>query len=323
MTTRQMRVPDVKKPRLLAGRFSRAERRRQRAKISLDEAALTYKTQVRYYTALRKMITFVEQARNEDHLDTLLCNWIRKMWYKGEPLLTIGDGLSALHFFQPWTRRKIPHSWKLFSVWRKVEIPSRAPPLTWELVSSMAAYEWEHHNFQMAVLLLVSFHCLLRTGECLSITPSDVALGPTEGILSLKGTKTGLRHNADEAISITHPLVLEFLRVLVETRHVLNTVSLPIWTGTAAQFRSRFQTLVELMGLETHNFRPYSLRRGGATDMFQQTKSMEAALIRGRWESSRVARLYISDGLSYLPTIKMSEHTKLFLHTFNLQTFTK
>ena len=98
MTTRQMRVPDVKKPRLLAGRFSRAERRRQRAKISLDEAALTYKTQVRYYTALRKMITFVEQARNEDHLDTLLCNWIRKMWYKGEPLLTIGDGLSALHF---------------------------------------------------------------------------------------------------------------------------------------------------------------------------------------------------------------------------------
>jgi hypothetical protein len=48
---------------------------------------------------------------------------------------------------------------------------------------------------------------------------------------------------------------------------------------------------------------------------------MEAALIRGCWESSRVAKLYISDGLSYLPSITMSEHTRLFLSVYNLETF--
>ena len=84
-----MRVHVPRKPRLIAGRFSRAERRRQRAHIHLDEAALTHKTQVRYYSALKKMVRFVELAKSEDHLDALLCRWIRKMWHSGEPLLTM------------------------------------------------------------------------------------------------------------------------------------------------------------------------------------------------------------------------------------------
>ena len=174
----------------------------------------------------------------------------------------------------------------------------------------------------MAVLLLVSFHCLLRTGELLSLTVADIALGADAAVISLKGTKTGIRHNADEAISVTDPIVLEFLRFMVLLRQDLGTTALPIWSQTAAKFRCRFKTLCDLMGLQQFNFRPYSLRRGGATALFQESKSMEMALIRGRWESSRVARLYISDGLSFIPSIKLSEHTKLFLRTFNLATFT-
>ena len=233
-----MRVRENKSTRLIAGRFSRAERCRQRAKIHLDDAALTLKTQVRYYSALRKVLPYVERATNEGQLDTLVCQWVRCMWRTGEPLLTIGDGLSALHFFQPWTKRRLPHAWKLFSVWRKIEIPSRAPPLTWRLVSSMAIYEWERNNFEMAVILLVAFHCLLRTGEFLQLTADDISIGKHEAILSLKGTKTGLRHNADEVISITDDRVLEFLRALVSARKDLSATALPLWTGSAAQFLS-------------------------------------------------------------------------------------
>ena len=265
-----MRVHEKVKPRLLAGRFSRAERKRQRAHINLDDAALSLKTQTRYYLALRKVVKYVECALNEDQLDLLLCKWIRKMWHAGEPLLTIGDALSALHFFQPWTRRKIPHSWKLFSVWRKIELPSRAPPLTWNIVTSMAAYEWEQQHYEMSIILLLAFHCLLRTGEFLSLTPDDISLGESSGVISLKGSKTGLRHNADEAISITDEVVLEFLRILVDTRISLGTTALPLWSQSAAAFRARFRQLCDLMGLTSHQFRPYSLRRGGATDMFQR-----------------------------------------------------
>ena len=310
------------KPRLLAGRFSRAERRRQRARIQLDDAALTEKTQQRYYHALKKLIPYVEKACNEDELDSLTCKWIRRMWSNGEPLLIVGDGLSALHFYQPWTRRKIPHSWRLFSTWRKIEVPARAPPLTWSIVQSLAAYEWQHEHFEMSVLLLLSFHCLLRTGELLTLSADDIVLGEEAGICSLKGTKSGLRHNVDEAISITDVLVLETLRALISVRKATNTTALTLWTGTAAVFRARFKFLLELMGLQAHGFRPYSLRRGSATAMFQQTGSMEAALIRGRWGSSKVARIYISDGLSYLPSIKITLHTKLFMKTFSFATCT-
>ena len=255
--THLMRGRESKTTRILAGRFSRAERRRQRARIHLDDAALTMKTQVRSYNALRKVIPYVEKAPTEDQLDTFVCRWVRKMWRTGEPLSTIGDGLSAIHFYQPWTRRRLPHAWKLFAVWRKIEIPSRAPPITWELISSMAAHEWQQKNFEMAVILLVAFHCLLRTGEFLSITAADVSLGENTGLISLKGTKAGLRHNADEAISVTNDLVLEFLRALIRAREDLNATALPLWNGTAAQFRSRFKFLCSLMGLEKHQFRPY------------------------------------------------------------------
>jgi len=305
------------RPRLIAGRFSRAERVRQRACIQLEDAALTEKTLTRYYSALRKLLPYVEQCPGEEFLDSYVCRWIRKMWRTGEPLLTIGDGLSALHFYQPWTRKRLPHSWKLFSVWRKIEVPSRAPPLTLTLVKAMSAYEWSENNFEMAVLLLLSFHCLLRTGEMLSVTANDFQLGKTAGVCSLKHTKSGIRHNADEAISITDMLVLETLRILVQCRLKQNLGSLPLWSGTPAQFRTRFNSLCSLMDLNKYQFRPYSLRRGGATHLFQCTNSMETALLRGRWESTRVARLYISDALSFIPSIKCSQHTLDFVTTFS------
>lgn len=322
MSSRQ-RIPrtrghERRTPRLIAGRFSREERIRQRAKIFLDDAALTPKTLSRYYLALRKLLPYVEKASTEDQLDTMVSRWVRRMWREGEPLLTIGDGLSALHFYQPWTRRKLPAAWKLFSIWRRIEVPSRAPPLTWALVKAMAAYEWSRENFEMGALLLLAFHCMLRTGELLQVTSDDFSLGETCGIVSLKGTKTGLRHNADEAISITDGLVLEVIRTLVETRRVQNLHLVPLWSGTASLFRTRFKDLCNVMQLEQFCFRPYSLRRGGATHYFQQTRSMEGALIRGRWESSRVARLYISDALSHLPEIKLSAYTRQFLHQFKV-----
>ena len=239
------------------------------------------------------------------------------MWQNGEPLLTVGDGLSSLHFFEPWTKKKIPHAWKLFQVWKRIEIPSRAAPLTLELVQSMSAYELDHGNLEMAALLLTSFHCLLRTGEALKLCPHDVTLNSKHGIVSLKETKSGRRNSANEAISITDPIVLETLRTLMEVKIESGLEMQPFWSGSGSAFRTRFKNLCVIFGLQQHAFRPYSLRRGGATYTFQQSKSMEEALLRGRWESSRVARIYIMDALSYLPSIKRSSYTASMIARFH------
>ena len=52
------------------------------------------------------------------------------------------------------------------------------------------------------------------------------------------------------------------------------------------------------MAVESFGFKPYSIRRGGATAYFRVTRNMEATLDRGRWSSARVARIYINDGLA-------------------------
>ena len=63
-------------------------------------------------------------------------------------------------------------------------------------------------------------------------------------------------------------------------------------------FYSLFKKGLKWLGLESFNFQPYSLRRGGATAFFRATRNMEAALDRGRWSSARVARIYLNDGLA-------------------------
>lgn len=70
----------MKRPgKVLAGRFSRAERKRQRKNIDLEDASLTDQTRTRYYTALRKLIPSLTDIDSFDILDEKVCKWIRKM----------------------------------------------------------------------------------------------------------------------------------------------------------------------------------------------------------------------------------------------------
>eukprot|EP00435_Cladocopium_sp_Y103_P039075 s2514_g10.t1 len=180
----------------------------------LEDAGLTEKTKTRYYTALRKLLPYFERCENPDTLDDEISSWVKAMWKRGEPLLTIADGLCGLAYFEPWTKKRLPHSWKLYAVWRRIEVPARAPPLTEELVMSMAAFEVDGGRLEMASLMLLGFTCLLRTGELLQLTTADFALGTETGVCSLKNTKTGRRDASNEVVSITDMVTLETVPLL-------------------------------------------------------------------------------------------------------------
>lgn len=51
--------------------------------------------------------------------------------------------------------------------------------------------------------------------------------------------------------------------------------------------------------------KPYSMRRGGATYLLQAGVPVETILVRGRWRSIAVARLYLEDGLAQLPSLRL------------------
>ena len=112
-----------------------------------------------------------------NRLDDLIADWIQEKFTSGEPLNTIADCLSGLHHFIPMTRKSLPVCWRLFGIWRRHEIPSRAPPITADLILGMSSYHMQCGNFTFGVLILLAFHCFLRTGEIFQLTTGDFWLG--------------------------------------------------------------------------------------------------------------------------------------------------
>ena len=299
-------------PRLIH-KSTRKERKQARKGLDLAEASVTEKTRAGYQAGLRKLLPFLSDVESPSDLDTAVAEWVQLVWEDGESLYVVSNALCGLHFYEPLTKRCIPSAWRLFATWRKLEWPARAPPLTCGIVYSLSHYALCHQDLFFAALLCVGFFGLLRTGEMLALRGSDVLINDTQLILSLKGTKSGKRNSADETICIedvfTHMVVQAAVDVL-QSRHALQH---KFWEYSGQAFRNHFDVYLRRFQLDTLHFRPYSLRRGGATHLFQTTGSMEVALVKGRWSSNKVARVYIADGLSKLPGLLMNPATRSLL----------
>ena len=287
-------------------RRSRQQRVSQRRNVLLWDAASTKRTQERYVEGLRQLKPHLKKIKSSKDLDEAVSEWIQLSWEKGDSLHIVNDGLCGLQRYYPWVKHKIPLSWRLFSVWRKVEAPNRAPPLTKEIVDSFVMYAIAHRDLSFAAMMVLGFYGLLRTGELMQIRPSDILVGRRAAVISLKDTKSGLRNAAHETVSITEDLALEVLRAAISESASNNFQKVPLWSKSPQCFRNAFRRHCSMFHLQAHNFRPYSLRRGGATAIFQQSGSMELALLKGRWTSTKVAKIYLADGLSYLPGLTYS-----------------
>ena len=281
--------------RSVAGVRNRQARQKSRRGILLRDAGITKATQSRYYTAVSLLCKSVQTADDMEDLDEQVGDWIEEQFQKGSPLNTGADALSGLHFFVPSTRKRLPGAWRLFGTWRKMETPARAPPLPEDLLWAMVSYAVQNRWFEIGVLLATGFHCFLRTGELLALRPCDFLLKNGRGIVNLPASKGGTRNNVRESVTILDPVVAVLLEDLIEAKRSCHQMKVPIWNRSGTKFREDFAAIVAFFGVEHLKFRPYSLRRGGATAYFSQHGLMERTLLRGRWASVSVARLYLCD----------------------------
>ncbi len=58
---------------------------------------------------------------------------------------------------------------------------------------------------------------------------------------------------------------------------------------------------------------PYSLRRGGATQLFRETNSMDSVKDRGRWQHAKTAKIYVDLALRDLGDLQVSASCKKLL----------
>ena len=183
-------------PSTWPGQASRADRRRARQDIVLEDVGITQATLERYYAAVARLSPVLELVNSEFQLDELISEWVQSEFEDGTPLHLVADALSGLHHFEPFTRKRLTKSWRLYGIWRKYEIPARAPPLTQDICLAMAGYCLHIEELTMAALLLLGFHCIMRTGELLQLRACDFLLDSTGGLVSIPSSKSGVRNNS-------------------------------------------------------------------------------------------------------------------------------
>lgn len=164
-----------------------------------------------------------------------------KPFQNGDGLYIISDALCGLHHYEPWTKRMIPQSWKLFSVWRRLEGPDRAPPLTKLIIYSWTNYAIAHSDLKFAALICLGFFALLRTGELLQVRPCDILLGRNSAIVSLPHTKSGQQENVAEMVAFDDFLTLELLRAVIMSCREDDLINVPIWNKSPQAFRERLR----------------------------------------------------------------------------------
>ena len=143
-----------------------------------------------------------------------------------------------------------------------------------------------------ALGLLLAFKCLLRTGELLNVTSKDIIVSTdTSSILVRLGpTKTASRNPSSGTVHIKD-VVLGHLSTNWQQTVPWDT---PLFPFSSFQISHNFPA----SGLLLWTSRiepPYSLRRGGATDMWMSTHSYNIVQHTGRWTSERVMKQHIDD----------------------------
>ena len=293
--------------RLFEGK-TQEERANNRKRLgSLKELTVQPTTKARYARAREDFYAYLKDhnlslPRSAILLDSVVSDYLEFLWAEGFGRSNASNILAGLQDAQPQLRGKLLESWRLLKTWSTHEIPNRAPPLPLEVLHAMVGCALFKEKPTLALSFLLAFHGLLRTGELLALKCSQVHISSPKGpaVISLGLTKGGKRQGAAESVTVYMEDICR--RLFQWTRHVPVGASL---TGPAHKWRKDFAAILATLGFSEWDFRPYSLRRGGATHLFSLQGSFDKLLITGRWQSAKTAKLYLNQGLAVLAELKL------------------
>lgn len=164
----------------------------------------------------------------------------------------------------------MPGAWRLLRTWSVNEIPNRAPPLPDQVLQAMVGWSFFKGHFSFGVSLVLGYYTMMRSGEILSVRNADLMVGGRckQVLVSLGMTKGGKRQGAAESVI----LGVDFAVRLVAHWKKITQPSTPL-VRSPSRWRALFSECLNSLQLSEFQFRPYSLRRGGATWWFQKHHS--------------------------------------------------
>ena len=230
-------------------------------------------TRKRYDRATQEFLKFLQNEgqtlpKNKSKLDPLVCDYIEHLWSSGSGRGLACDTLAGLQDCQPNLRNFLPGAWRLLRTWHVNEIPNRAPPLPEAVVQTMAGWSFFNGHVTFGLSLLIGFYTMLRTGELLGLLSSHLLCQSTSNqvLISLGLTKGGKRAGAKESVILGFEPAVR----MVKRWKTLASSTTPL-ARTPAAWRALFNESLQALKLDHLGFRPYSLRRGGATFLVFKT----------------------------------------------------
>ena len=307
----------VKAVKPLFGAASKETRKRIRKSLgTLKSLTVQDTTKSRYKQGLQDFFSFLQHENlklptKRDDMDSLVSDYLEYMWSEGEGRAAASTFLAALQDHDPKLKSCLPGSWRLMKTWSTHELPSRAPPMTEQVLRAMVGWAMMHEHDTFALSFLVGFYGLLRAGELLSLQAWQIHMTSAvqPAVINLGYTKAGKRQGAAESATITEQLLLRHLWAWKNRvpNHTFLTLKPHAW-------RTLFAECIVQLKLTQWEFRPYSLRRGGATHLFVKCGSLDQVLLAGRWTALKTARIYLNSGLAMLSEIQIP---KTLLHPFH------
>ena len=295
---------------VLENRNPRVRAQQRQALGTLKELTVQPATRARYDKALTAFLQFLQQNQLKlpfcrDKIDPLAAEYMEHLWVTGAGRGLASDTLAALQDQDPRLKGQLQLSWRLLKTWHTHEIPSRAPPFPEYILHCLVGWALTKHNFNFAVSLLVGFYAILRTGELLAIQRRHISFSVQSGVavITLGFTKGGKRMGVAESVTLTHDLALRFLRQWMQL-----TSDTQGFCSSPAQWRATFSQGLQELKLSDFEFRPYSLRRGGATWYFSKYNSLDRVMVMGRWQAARTARIYLNESLATLAEMHFKPH---------------
>ena len=192
----------------------------------------------------------------------------------------------------------VPEAWRIYGAWQSREEPARAWPFNRQEACALAQTALDLVDFRMAFMVWIAFVVYLRPCEIVYRCFGDFAWadGGQALVIHLGYTKGGKRRNTQEQVVCRDPYALLLFALISEDRQPHELV----YPEGMARSRRQFSTLLSSLGLDAYPFKPYSLRRGGATHAFMECKSYSAVMETGRWMGLRTAKIYINEAAALL-----------------------
>ena len=295
-------------PRLIdpGSKHLRVLARRRIGQLKLNR--ISRKAQARYRAALARFQLFCGAVGSlilddTETLDQVASQYIESLWEEGDSRSEAGLTLSALQWALQ-KKRILPASWSLFKAWSLLELPRRAPPLPALVLSGLVGVALAEGLLGVAATLLTGFAGFLRTMEFMTLTASQLTFSDDGCLIILPLTKSGRRRGGPETVQISDPQAVQLLW-LAASRSTLRTH--PLSELQPQAFRQWFRRALATLRVSEVGFLPYSVRRGGATHMYGLQPNLPHVLLVGRWDDTRTARIYITEGALFLTKLALSE----------------